>query len=86
MKQQKGGITPGNPEELPMSSAKGNMPKPIAMIGIQANELRWMRLLLLLLRHPEPGKAELARRALLYLSEPPENADPAADASLDYTG
>jgi hypothetical protein len=39
------------------------------MIGIHPEELRWIRLLLALLRHSDPGMPELARQALLYLSQ-----------------
>ncbi|HLI87024.1 MAG TPA: hypothetical protein VKV17_24165 [Bryobacteraceae bacterium] len=40
-----------------------------AVIGIQPEELRWIRILVALLRHPDPGMPELARQALLYLSQ-----------------
>ncbi len=39
------------------------------MIGIHPEELRWIRMLVGLLRHPDPGTPELARQALLYLSQ-----------------
>jgi hypothetical protein len=45
------------------------MSRTTAMIGIRPEELRWIRLLLALLRHPDPGMHELARQALLYLSQ-----------------
>jgi hypothetical protein len=45
------------------------MSKPVAVIGIDPRELRWLRMLLALLRHPDPSVAELARQALLYLTE-----------------
>lgn len=45
------------------------MPKPVAVIGIDPRELRWLRMLLALLRHPDPSVAELARQALIYLTE-----------------
>jgi hypothetical protein len=41
----------------------------VPVIGIQVDELPWLRLLLSLLRHPDPGIPELARQALLYLDE-----------------
>jgi len=41
--------------------------KTVSMIGIDANELRWIRLALFLLRHPDPLTAEMTRQALLYL-------------------
>jgi hypothetical protein len=43
------------------------MPLTIPMIGIEPDELAWLRLLVSLLRHPDPVVPELARQALLYL-------------------
>ena len=43
------------------------MPRTIPMIGIEPDELAWLRLLVSLLRHPDPVVPELARQALLYL-------------------
>jgi hypothetical protein len=40
-----------------------------ALIGVEPQELPWLRLLLFLLRHPEPGIPELARQALIYLQD-----------------
>jgi hypothetical protein len=48
------------------------MSRTTAVIGIHPEELRWIRLLLALLRHPDPGMPELARQALLYLSQSAE--------------
>ncbi len=45
------------------------MPKTVPLIGVEPHELRWLRLLLYLMRHPDPSVPELARQALLYLSE-----------------
>ena len=45
------------------------MSKTVPMIGLEAAELRWVRMLILLLRHPDPSMPELARQALLYLTE-----------------
>lgn len=45
------------------------MLKTVPLIGIRPPELRWLRLLLFLLRHPDPSVPELARQALLYLAE-----------------
>jgi len=39
----------------------------VQMIGIDPDELAWLRLLVSLLRHPDPVVPELARQALLYL-------------------
>ena len=45
------------------------MAKTVPMIGIQTAELRWIRMLISLLRHPDPSMPELARQALLYLTD-----------------
>src|ERR1035441_4932646 len=58
-----------NPQSRRRDKQKDSMPKPVAVIGIDPRELRWLRMLLALLRHPDPSVAELARQALLYLSE-----------------
>jgi hypothetical protein len=39
----------------------------VSIVGIEVEELRWIKMLLALLRHPQPGMAELARQALQYL-------------------
>ena len=44
------------------------MAKTVAVIGIEDKELRWVRSLILLLRHPDPSIPELARQALSYLA------------------
>ena len=38
------------------------------VIGVDREELRWVRTLVWLLRHPDPSVGELARQALLYLT------------------
>jgi hypothetical protein len=40
-----------------------------ALIGVEINELDWLRVLISLLRHPDPRVPELTRQALLYLTE-----------------
>jgi len=45
------------------------MPKTTAIIGIEPAELGWIRMLVSLLRHPDPSMPELTRQALLYLTE-----------------
>ena len=45
------------------------MEKTVPMIGIAPQELPWIRLLVQLLRHPDPGVPELARQALVYLDQ-----------------
>jgi len=44
------------------------MPQKVSLIGLCPDELPWMRMLVGLLRHPDPTVPELARQALLYLS------------------
>ncbi len=44
------------------------METPISVIGVEREELRWLRTLVWLLRHPDPSVPELARQALLYLT------------------
>lgn len=62
------------------------MPKPVAVIGIDPRELRWLRMLLALLRHPDPSVAELARQALIYLTEAAhQRAVPRAEP-VDHAG
>ena len=43
------------------------MARTVTVIGIQPEELVWIRLLVPLLRHPDPVVPELVRQALLYL-------------------
>jgi hypothetical protein len=45
-----------------------SMAKTVSVIGIEEKELRWVRSLIALLRHPDPSIPELARQALLYLA------------------
>ncbi len=45
------------------------MAKTVPIIGIETSELRWLRMLVALLRHPDPNVPELARQALLYLTD-----------------
>lgn len=44
------------------------MAKTVSVIGIEDSELRWIRMLVALLRHPDPSIPELARQALTYLT------------------
>ncbi len=44
------------------------MPNTVTVIGVDAGELRWVRTLVSLLRHPDPSVPELARQALIYLT------------------
>jgi len=45
------------------------MAKNIPVIGVEQSELRWLRLLVFLLRHPDPMVPELARQALLHVED-----------------
>src|ERR1017187_6658334 len=47
-------------ENLPMA-------KTVPVIGIDPAELAWIRMLVFLLRHPDPVVPELTRQALRYL-------------------
>ncbi len=61
------------------------MESTVQMIGIQPGELRWLRMLVALLRHPDPSVPELARQALVYLSD--ASADrPTSHLPLDHAG
>ena len=53
----------------------------IALIGLQADESRWARTLVGLLRHPDPVVVELTKQALLYL----ENVSARATAGKEKT-
>jgi hypothetical protein len=41
----------------------------LCMIGLDAGEIQWLRLVIALLRHPDPVVGEVARQALRYLDE-----------------
>jgi hypothetical protein len=66
----------------------------VSMIGINANELRWIRTLVQLLRHPDPSVPELTRQALLYMAEaagratvtPAPSPSRASADTLDFAG
>jgi hypothetical protein len=58
----------------------------ITMIGVHPEELHWLRLLTALLRHPDPGVPELARQALLYLTEAAGKRDAVGENTLDHAG
>ncbi len=63
------------------------MPGPLAVIGVDAAEIRWIKTLLSLLRHPDPSVPELARQALLYLNDDAaKRKDSAPDSSNGRDG
>jgi hypothetical protein len=41
----------------------------IPVIGLRPSEIEWVRLLVSLLRHPDPGIPEWTRQALIYVSQ-----------------
>jgi len=45
------------------------MAQTTSMIGISPAELRWIRTLVHLLRHPDPSVPELTRQALVYMTD-----------------
>jgi len=49
------------------------------MIGLQPQELDWVRLLVKLLRHNDPLPAELARQALRYVDQIAESGAAASE-------
>jgi hypothetical protein len=56
------------------------------LIGVDAQELHWLRVLVSLLRHPDPGVPELARQALVYLTEAADRRTPLSTTPLDHAG
>ena len=47
----------------------------VPVIGIEPAELAWIRMLVVLLRHPDPVVPELTRQALLYLEAAAARSD-----------
>ena len=62
------------------------MPSTVPIIGIEVHELRWVKMLVALLRHPDPSVPELARQALVYLTDAAGRRESAHSGSLDQTG
>jgi hypothetical protein len=60
--------------------------KPLSVIGIEADELRSIKILVSLLRHPNPGIPELARQALQYLAQAASQRTFPADTQDDVQG
>jgi len=61
------------------------MPKAV-LIGLEPHELQWLRALVALLRHPDPSVPELARQALLYLTDAAGKRALPDTHTLDSTG
>jgi hypothetical protein len=62
------------------------MNKTVSVIGIETAEIRWIRMLVSLLRHPDPSVAELARQALLYLTEAAGKRISSDSETLNHAG
>jgi len=58
----------------------------ISIIGVEPDELQWLRLLVFLLRHPDPVVSELTRQSLLYLQNTVVNSIAAGRGSEGQTG
>jgi hypothetical protein len=62
------------------------MGNTVSVIGIDASELRWIRSLVQLLRHPDPSVPELARQALIYLADAAAKRSVPQKESVDQAG
>ena len=62
------------------------MPETVYMIGTLPQELQWLRMLVALLRHPDPAVAELTRQALLYLTRSASVRGAGEPQPLDHAG
>jgi hypothetical protein len=56
------------------------------MIGVERHELIWLKSLIALLRHPDPSVPELARQALLYLTDAAAKRVSLDAEKLDHAG
>jgi hypothetical protein len=62
------------------------MSKSVSMIGIDPGELRWVRMLLFLLRHPDPLISEMARQTLVYLVKNAHEQSEPGTQPLNHAG
>ncbi|HEY2016538.1 MAG TPA: hypothetical protein VGH38_23705 [Bryobacteraceae bacterium] len=62
------------------------MARTIPVIGVEPAELRWMRMLIFLLRHPDPSVPELARQALIYLTDAAGKRESIPRDTVDHLG
>jgi hypothetical protein len=60
--------------------------RKLSLIGIETGELPWLRVVVALLRHPDPSVAELTRQALIYLGNAAGERAILRGDSLDHTG
>ncbi|MEI9972855.1 MAG: hypothetical protein WDO73_12805 [Ignavibacteriota bacterium] len=62
------------------------MANTVAMIGIDLEELVWLRTLIFLLRHPDPVNSEMAQQALQYLAENAHKRTESRPTVVDQAG
>jgi hypothetical protein len=62
------------------------MAKTVSVIGVDPGELPWLRMLLFLLRHPDPPIAEMARQTLLYLAKNAHEQAQPVPQPIDHAG
>ena len=62
------------------------MTKTVSVIGIEPAEIHWIRMLVTLLRHPDPSVPELARQALDYLTDAAGKRLQPHPETLDHAG
>ncbi|MBZ5725863.1 MAG: hypothetical protein LAP87_12805 [Acidobacteriia bacterium] len=62
------------------------MAKTVPIIGIEPSELPWIRMLVALLRHPDPSVADLSRHALVYLTDGAGRSAIAPAGAIDHLG
>ena len=56
------------------ATCKGPM-ESLGIIGLDPSEMEWLRLVIALLRHPDPVVGEVTRQALRYLADVAARAD-----------
>jgi hypothetical protein len=62
------------------------MSRTLPIIGVEPDELPWVRILVFLLRHPDPVVPELAHQALLYLQNAACQGGREQAVAVDQTG
>ena len=73
--------------DLAEKKARGTvqMAKTVPVIGLDSSELGWVRLLVFLLRHPDPVIPQLTRQAILHIETIANGAASPSD-TLDHAG
>ncbi len=72
------------PHSQPKSFSEDFMARNVPIIGVDPDELPWLRMLVGLLRHPDPVVPELARQALLYLQSAADQSSVVRDHPADH--